>query len=495
MTRLSGQDVEAIARHIAAGISAGGVPSATGALPSTRADDHGSLRAGKPPGSIRSDLGIYAAVDAAVRAAKAAQPAFAALPLKQRAAVLAAIRETMTANAEALARSAHEETGLGRYEDKVVKNRLVTEKTPGLEDLFPSAVSGDHGLSLIEPAPFGVIGAITPSTNPTSTIICNAIGMLAAGNSVVFCVHPLAKRCSMETVALLNKAITGAGGPPDVVTCLSDPSIETAQQVMAHPLVRLLVVTGGGAVVNAAMASGKRAICAGPGNPPAVVDDTAHIEQAARHIYLGASTDNNIICVDEKEVIVVAGVADALIRAMQAQGAALIDRSRLPALENLVFAAHPGPRGAAAMNHDLIGRDASVILGRLGMNVPASTRLGIVEVDERHPLIWSEQMMPILPICRVPDADRAISLAIAAERGNRHTAVMHSTHIDRLSRMAKECDCSIFVKNGRSQAGLGLDGEGFCSFTIASPTGEGLTGPRSFSRWRRCVLVDHFRIT
>ena len=188
----------------------------------------------------------------------------------------------MMANAEALAKSAHEETGLGRYEDKVVKNRLVTEKTPGLEDLSPSAVTGDHGLSLIEPAPFGVIGAITPSTNPTSTIICNAIGMLAAGNSVVFCVHPLAKRCSMETVALLNKAITGAGGPPNVVTCLSNPSIETAQEVMAHPLVRLLVVTGGGAVVKAAMASGKRAICAGPGNPPAVVDETAHIEKAAR---------------------------------------------------------------------------------------------------------------------------------------------------------------------------------------------------------------------
>jgi len=347
----------------------------------------------------------------------------------------------------------------------------------------------------MEPAPFGVIGAITPSTNPTSTIICNAIGMIAAGNSVVFCVHPLAKRCSMETVALLNKAITGAGGPPNVVTCLSNPSIETAQQVMAHPLVRLLVVTGGGAVVKAAMASGKRAICAGPGNPPAVVDETAHVEKAAGHIVLGASCDNNIICVDEKEVIVVASVADALIRAMQALGAVLIDRSRLTALENLVFAANPGPRGHGAMNHALIGKNASVILGKLGLNVPESARLGIVEVDENHPLIWSEQMMPILPVCRVPDAGRAISLAIQAERGNRHTAVMHSTNIDRLSRMAKECDCSIFVKNGRSQAGLGLDGEGFCSFTIASPTGEGLTGPRSFSRWRRCVLVDHFRIT
>ena len=487
MTRLSDQDIEAIARKVATDLAGGPARQMpTAAQPGTGA--------GSTP-SARPALGIYSTVDEAARVAKAAQPVFAALPLRQRGAILAAIRQAMIENAEALARSAHEETGLGRFEDKVVKNRLVAEKTPGLEDLLPDAVTGDHGLSLIEPAPFGVIGAITPSTNPTSTIICNAIGMLAAGNSVVFCVHPLAKRCSMETVALLNKAITSAGGPAGVVTCLSDPTIEAAQQVMAHPLVRLLVVTGGGAVVTAAMGSGKRAICAGPGNPPAVVDETAHLDKAALHIVLGASTDNNIICVDEKEVIVVSSVADALVRSLQAHGAVLVDPGRLTALENVVFAANPGPRGHGAMNRDLIGKNASVILSRIGMNVPDSVRLGIVEVGEDHPLIWSEQMMPILPVCRVPDADRAISLAIAAEGGNRHTAVMHSTNIDRLSRMAKECDCSIFVKNGRSQAGLGLDGEGYCSFTIASPTGEGMTGPRSFSRSRRCVLVDHFRIT
>jgi len=498
--RLSDQDIEIIARRIAADLAPSSVGRTSAAQGARAAGERASAAqrapsAGMPLPAADDGLGIYATVDDAARAAKAAQPVFAALPLSTRAAILAAIRQTMRENAERLAKSAHDETGLGRYEDKVVKNRLVTERTPGLEELRPEAVTGDHGLTLTEPAPFGVIGAITPSTNPTSTIICNAIGMLAAGNSVVFCVHPLAKRCSMETVALINRAIIGAGGPPDVVTCLANPSIQTAQDVMTHPLIRLLVVTGGGAVVKAAMASGKRAICAGPGNPPAVVDETAHIEKAAGHILMGASTDNNIICVDEKEVVVVSSVADQLVRSMQAQGAVLIDRSRLSALENLVFAKPPGPRGHGSMNHDLIGKNASVILSKLGMNVPDSVRLAIVEVGEDHPLIWSEQMMPVLPICRVPDADRAITLAIEAEQGNRHTAVMHSTNIDRLSRMAKACDCSIFVKNGRSQSGLGLDGEGYCSFTIASPTGEGLTGPRSFSRWRRCVMVDHFRIT
>ena len=476
---LTDRDIEEIAQRIAVRL---------------RPEESRRAPAGRAAGSS-AGLGIFDTVDDAAKAARAAQPIYAALPLKTRGAILASIRESMRVNGDALAKTAHEETGLGRHEDKVVKNRLVTERTPGLEDLYPNAVTGDHGLTLTEPAPFGVIGAITPSTNPTSTIICNAIGMLAAGNTVVFCVHPLAKRCSMETVALINKAVQAAGGPPNVVTCLANPSIETAQEVMKHPLIRLLVVTGGGAVVKAAMASGKRAICAGPGNPPAIVDETAHIERAGRDIVAGASTDNNIICVDEKEVLVVSSVADKLIASMQAAGAVLIERSRLTAIENLIFAKNPGPRGHGSMNHDLIGQNASVILSKLGMNVPASTRLGIVEVDEDHPLLWSEQMMPILPVCRVPDADRAITLAIEVEGGNRHTAVMHSTHLTRLSRMAKECDCSIFVKNGRSQAGLGLDGEGFCSFTIASPTGEGLTGPRSFSRWRRCVLVDHFRIT
>jgi len=479
MSGLTEKDVEAIARRIAADLR------------------RGAPAAAPPPGADPSPAGagIFATVDEAVRAARAAQPVFAALPLAVRAAVIASIRAAMLESNEALAAAAHEETGLGRSEDKVVKNRLVSEKTPGLEELYPQSVTGDHGLTLVEPAPFGVIGAITPSTNPTSTIICNAIGMLAAGNSVVFNAHPGAKRCSMQTVALLNRAITAAGGPANVVTCLAEPTIETAQEIMRHPAVRLVVVTGGGAVVKAAMASGKRAICAGPGNPPVVVDETANLDKAGRDIVLGASTDNNIICTDEKEVICVAMVADGLLKAMTRGGAVLVERSRLAQLEKLIFTRINGPRRHAEVNRELIGKNADVILAKIGITVPPSVRLAVVEVDEDHPLLWTEQMMPVMPVCRVASADAAIDLAVAVEGGNRHTAVMHSKNLDNLSRMAKACDCSIFVKNGRSQAGLGLDGEGYCSFTIASPTGEGMTGPRTFSRSRRCVLVDHFRIT
>jgi len=475
---LTDQEIEAIARRIAADMARGG-----------------ALAPPPPAVTQEAGLGIFTTVNDAVNAATVAQKEFVALKLEHRARILEAMRQSMRENGTALAKAAFEETGLGRFEDKIVKNRLVTDRTPGLEDLVPIATTGDNGLTLVEPAPFGVIGAITPVTNPTSTIICNSIGMLAAGNSVVFNVHPYAKSCCMQTIALLNKAIAAAGGPPNVITGIATPTVESAQELMKHPGVRLVVVTGGGEVVKVAMNSGKRAICAGPGNPPVVVDETADIDRAARDIILGASTDNNIICTDEKETVAVSSIADALIASMGQQGAIVLPRERLSELEKVVFTEIKGPRQKSWINKELIGKNANVILAKIGMNVPDSVRLVVVEVDENHPLLWTEQMMPVMPVVRVSDANRAIDLAVEIEGGNRHTAVMHSKNLDNLSRMAKACNCSIFVKNGRSQAGLGLDGEGYCSFTIASPTGDGMTGPRSFSRWRRCVLVGHFRIT
>jgi len=481
-TRLTEQDIERIAQRIVSGLAAQPL--------------RGTAAAPAPSSGPSADagLGIFDTIDEAVQTARRTFPKFVRLPLKTRQRIIAAIRETTMEHATALAKAAHQETGLGRFEDKIVKNQLVSEKTPGPEVLVPQAMSGDHGLTVVEPAPYGVIGSITPCTNPTSTIICNAIGMLAAGNAVVFNVHPMAKECSMQTIALLNKTIAANGGPAGVVSCITHPTIESAQELMKHPGVRLLVVTGGGGVVKAAMASGKRAICAGPGNPPIVVDETAHIDQAARDIVLGASTDNNIICTDEKEIICVASVADQLLEAMSHNDAAIIDKHRLSALEQVIFTKVHGPRQRAEINRDLIGKNADEILAMMGMRVPSTVRLGVIEVEEDHPLVWTEQLMPIMPLTRVADANQAIDLALEAEGGCYHTAVMHSKNLDNLHRMARECDCSIFVKNGRSQAGLGLGGEGYTSFTIASPTGEGMTGPISFSRWRRCVLVDHFRI-
>lgn len=472
MIRLSDQDIEAIARKIA-------------------------FQAPAKPEIPVPDLafGLFSTVDEAVSEAAKSQKLWVKLPLAKRREIISKIRETMLEHAEDLAKQAHTETGLGRWQHKVAKNELVARKTPGIEDLQPVSYSGDYGFTLVEPAPFGVIGSITPCTNPTSTIICNTIGMISAGNSVVFNVHPNAKNCSAQTVVLINKTIMEEGGPENLITAVAQPTIDTAQALMKHRGIQLVVVTGGPGVVQAAQQSGKRAVCAGPGNPPVVVDETADILKAAADIVDGASLDNNIICVLEKEVIAVDSIAGDLINQMVQEGAYLLNENQLNQIEKVIFSQNNGPRVSSKMNGTMIGKNANVILREIGVSAPDSLKLILAEVAPDHPLMWTEQLLPVLPVTRMPDADRAIDLAIEMEGGRRHTAIMHSKHIDHLTRMALECDCSIFVKNGKAVAGLGMGGEGYCSFTISSPTGEGLTGPRSFSRWRRCTMVDSFRIT
>jgi aldehyde dehydrogenase len=408
--------------------------------------------------------------------------------------MIAHIRRVARENAQLLAQEAWQETGMGRYEDKIQKNLLNANKAPGNEILTPTAWTGDGGLTLVEYAPYGVIGAIIPSTNPTSTVICNSIGMVAAGNAVVFNAHPGARACSNHAVQLIHEAIVEAGGPVNLVCAIAEPTIESAQQVMHRPDVQLLAVTGGEGVVHAAMQSGKRAVCAGPGNPPVVVDETADLEQAGRDIVRGASFDNNIICVDEKEIFAVDSITDELKRVMCSHGAYEINSWQLNRLMKSIFTQVPPSGQHGTMNKAFIGKNAGVLLKEIGIDVGDEIRLVLVEVARDHPLVLSEQMMPIVPVVRVRDADEGIDLAKVSERGFRHTAVMHSKNLDHLSRMAREMDCSIFVKNGSSFAGVGYGGEGFCSFTIASPTGEGITSPISFSRIRRCVLKDAFRI-
>jgi aldehyde dehydrogenase len=433
-------------------------------------------------------------VDTAIAAAEMAFQALGSMSLELRVRLIEAMRQAARENAEALARAAWQETGMGRPEDKTKKNLLVANKTPGLEDLRPLAWTGDRGLTLVERAPYGVIGAITPSTNPTSTIICNGIGMLAAGNSVVFNAHPGAKECSALTVQLLNRAIIGAGGPPNLITAPREPTIASAQGMMKHPGIRLLVVTGGPAVVKVAMNSGKKAICAGPGNPPVVVDETADLDEAAKGIVAGASFDNNVVCVLEKEIVAVASIADQLKTALTTHGAYEITSWQMKRLEKVIFQEIRDPPEESIINKAWVGRDAKVILKQIGIAVGDEVRLVLVEVGRDHPLLWTEQLMPVMPLVRASHADEAIDLAVTLEGGRRHTAVMYSKHLDHLSRMAREINCSIFVKNGPSVAGLGLGGEGYASFSIASPTGEGLTSAKDFSRVRRCTLVDAFRI-
>ncbi len=433
--------------------------------------------------------GICDTVDEAVNNAIEAQKRLMVISLAGRSEIIASIRKAILEHNEILSELAIQETKIGRYEDKIIENILCATKTPGVEDIKPEVFSGDHGLTLLEYAPVGVIGALTPITNPTGTFINNSISMISAGNAVVFNPHPSARETSLKTVQVIHQAIVDAGGPANLVSCVREPTLETAGQIIQHPKINMLVATGGKPVVKAVLSSGKKAIGAGAGNPPALVDETAHIRKAADSIVNGASINNNIFCTCEKEVIVVDEVADSLIKFMQETGKAyLLTPHEAEKVTKLVVT----PDGH--INAKYIGKNVQVILNEIGIDLTEEYRLAIFETSKDHPLFWLEQMMPIMPIVRVKNVQEGIRLGVEVEQGNRHTAIMHSTNVDNMTAFARAVQTTIFVKNGPAYAGIGLGGEGHTAFTIAGPTGEGLTSARTFTRQRRCALVESFRI-
>lgn len=439
--------------------------------------------------SAGRQLGVFDSMGEALEAVEKAYRQFKSYTVAQREQMIAKIRELTLREAEELARLGVEETGMGRVADKIIKHQLVANKTPGTEDLKPAVFTGDCGMTLVEMAPYGVIGSITPSTNPSETVLCNSIGMLAGGNGVVFNPHPHACRTANYAVDLVNRAVLEAGGPENLVVSVKKPTKESSDEMMASPIVKMLVATGGPGVVKALLSSGKKAIGAGAGNPPVIVDDTADLEKAAKDIVAGASFDNNLPCIAEKECFVFDSVADELVRHMTENGAYLIRGAQV---DELVRVCLLEKNGKYSINKDWVGRDASKFLKAIGID--ADPRLVICEVPEEHPFVQVEMMMPVLGIVRVQDIDEAIGMAVRAEHGCRHSAHIHSKNIDHLTRFAKAVETTIFVKNAPSFAGIGAGGEGYTTFTIAGPTGEGLTAAHSFTRARRCVLVDGLHI-
>lgn len=437
------------------------------------------------------EYGIFNTMEEAIDACDIAQKQYLFCSMADRQKYVQTLRDVVLKkeNLELISRLAVEETGMGNYPHKLIKNRLAAEKSPGIEDLSTEALSGDDGLTLVEYCPFGVIGAITPATNPTETVICNSIGMLAAGNSIVFSPHPRAKDVTLKLVTMINKALEEAGAPKNLIVTVMEPSIENTNVMMKHPKVRMLVATGGPGIVKLVMSTGKKAIGAGAGNPPVVVDETADIKKAAIDIVNGCSFDNNLPCIAEKEVIAVDQITDELIRNMKENGAYQItDPAVIQKLADLVRKEGGGPKTS------FVGKSALYILNKIGIQAGPEVKVIIMETAKDHPFVMEELMMPILPIIRVKNVDEAIDLALIAERGNRHTAMMHSKNVDKLTKMAKLLQTTIFVKNAPSYAGIGVGGEGHTTFTIAGPTGEGLTSARSFCRKRRCVLSDAFHI-
>jgi acyl-CoA reductase-like NAD-dependent aldehyde dehydrogenase len=457
---------------------------------------YGEVNSLEPPASPMAATCLYETIDEAAAIARRAQGQMLELGLEARKGFVEAMRAAALRYSEGLGQMAVKETGLGKMPDKKLKIDLAARKTPGPEDITPEAWSGDHGLTIAEQAPYGVVGVITPSTNPPSTVVNNAISIISAGNAVIFNAHPGAKGVSNRTAEILHDAIISAGGPAGLITAIKDPSKETAVSLMKHGGIDLLLVTGGGEVVRMAMTSGARAICAGPGNPPVVVDETADIVKAADNIVYGAGFDNNVLCTAEKETLAVDRIFNPLLREMVNAGGYELKGEELRKVVSIVVVEDKMKKGVRfpRVCRDFLGKSAVTIAHAAGITVPQGTRLLFFEAEWDHPLVMAEQLMPVHPVVRCKNVDEAMDLAVKVEHKFEHTFVMHSTNIANLSKMAQICNGNIFVKNGPSLAGLGMNAEGFCTLSIAGTTGEGMTRARTFTRPRRCTLVDYFRI-
>jgi aldehyde dehydrogenase len=451
---------------------------------------------GEPPlrrESSRRD-GVYASVDEAVGAAREAQKRLAAMGLDERGRMVAAIRRLCEAHAEEWGKAELAETKIGRLDHKIEKLRLV-KRVLGVEVMRTEARTDVDGYCLIEPSPWGVVAMALPATHSAPTLASNAINVLAAGNAAVFSPHPAAARIAARALQAFNRAIGEETGLRDALCCVESPSIESTQELFRHPDVALICVTGGPAVVRAAMGTGKRVIAAGPGNPPVLVDPCADLDQAARDIVAGASFDNNLLCIGEKEVFVVERAAAEFVAAMKRARAVLLDERQIEALTRAAFTFdEKGGKRRAHVRGELVGRDPLVLAEAGGFRVPDGTELLFGETPEDHPFVQKEQMMPFLPIVRVRDTEAGIDAARRAEHGYRHTALIHSRKLENVTEMARALSTTLFVHNAPCSAALGLGGPGYLSYSIATPTGEGVTTPLTFTRQRQITLRGPLRI-
>jgi aldehyde dehydrogenase len=475
-------------------VKAAPAPSAPpSASPAGGCEQKGKAR---PTTARRGTFGVFQDANEACAAAQEAYLQLKEKGVAARRKIEEIVKTMAEQNAEAWGGLELDETHIGRLDHKIEKLKII-KLVPGVDWLRPDARSGDHGITLEEYTPFGVVGCITPSTHSVPTMSGNIVNIAAAGNAMVFNPHPGAARCAATAVRAYNEAIFRETGIENIACVIEKPTLDSFNALCQHEAVRLLLVTGGPMVVKAAMQTGKRAICAGPGNPPVLVDDTACLKRAARAIIQGAAYDNNLLCIGEKQVFALEVIADKLMTEMEQNGAVRLTNSQLDALTKAAFTFKEGQGGGcahASVNKDFIGRDPSVLAKAAGVNLPAGTQLLFAETDAKHPFVEEEQMMPFLPIVRVKSVEEGIEHSLESEHGYKHTSIIHSHDVEHMTAMGRALDTTLFVKNGPSMCGLGLGGEGYLSFSIATPTGEGITNPRTFTRVRRCVMVDNLRI-
>ncbi|MDQ8208338.1 aldehyde dehydrogenase [Coraliomargarita sp. SDUM461003] len=449
--------------------------------------------------TIQTRPGKHGVFDDADQAVAAARSGFEQLQKKgwaARTTIVNLVKKMCVDSAERWGDIEYNETKIGRRAHKPLKLQGV-QNVLGPEFLVPQGMSGDFGITMDEAAPWGVIVGVTPLTHSVPTIAGNIINMVAAGNSVVFNPHPGGAAVAALAINEINEAIKAEIGISNLVCTIEKPTLDSFNSLCSHEDVDLLCITGGPGVVDAAMKTGKRAICAGPGNPPVVVDDcnALDFDRVARDIITGGGFDNNLLCIAEKQIIAVADSYQKTLDAMVRQGAVLLNAQQLEAIKKEVFDFKDGVGcGSPVLNRKWVGANPDALARIAGLNIDSSVEMLIAETDANDPFVQEEQMMPLLPIVRANDFSQALSIAKQSEHGDKHSAMIHSMNVERLTQMGQEMDTTIYVKNGPCVAGLGMGGEGFISYSIATTTGEGITTPRTFTRYRRCTLVNNLNI-
>ena len=400
------------------------------------------------------------------RQAGLAQQALFSFSREQLDAIVEAIANAFSAAAPELAHMAVEETGFGNVEDKITKNQFASRSV--LEAIRPMKTVGllkeSQGLWEVG-VPVGVIAAIVPSTNPTSTVCYKAMIALKSGNAIIFSPHPKALACTLQAARIVAKAAESAGAPRGCVGCLSIPSLEGCRELMGAEEVRLILATGGPAMVKAAYSSGKPAIGVGAGNGPAYLHHSCDLQEALSKILRSKTFDNGTVCASEQSIIVESVLAKAAEEKAKAMGYYFMDEKQAAALAKLLFK----PNGA--LSPEVVGRTARVLAEKAGFSVPQSTRVLVArETDAGKTYPYShEKLCPVLAWFEVADEDEAKKLAMKVLRheGVGHTFSIHANNTDVVRRFCLEIPVSRFLVNApAAQGGIGADTKLFPALTL-----------------------------
>lgn len=407
-----------------------------------------------------------------VSKAKKAQLEFRSYDQARVDRICSAMAEAGFSQSARLARMACDETGFGNAEDKRKKNEFATQRVwESIKNLKSvGVISHDKERKIIEIAePMGVVAALIPSTNPTSTMMFKAIISLKGRNAIVASPHPKSVKCTMEAAQVISQAAEAAGAPPGLIQCLSIPTIESTNALMKQKDVAVILATGSGAMVKAAYSSGKPAYGVGPGNVPAYIEKSANIKKAVSDIVAGKTFDNGVLCSTEASVIVDSPVKGTVVEEFKKHGCFFLEGEDKTRLARLMF----DPQGN--LNPDIVGKPASFIAGKAGITVPGSAKALIVElqgVGRLHPLSH-EKLSPVLSFYTVDNwregCERCIELLEFGGLG--HTMVIHSTDEDIVMKFALEKPAfRILVNTVGALGAVGYTNELLPSFTLGPGT-------------------------